>query len=243
MNAPDLKYQQLRAELLTMIREHLAVGDPIPTERALMSRYGVSRATVRAAIRDLTEEGVVWRRHGSGTYVSDNRMLGKPLGQLRSFTEDMRSRGFEPGAKVLDARLAESTVSIARDLGVSPGTPVWSIRRLRFADREPIMIERVSVPADVAPELASADLAGSLYAILEHKYDLVVLRASQRIRPTVLRNDEAELMRLPAGSPAMHIRRVGFAGNGDRAIERADSIYRGDRYEFTLNVSRKSARY
>jgi GntR family transcriptional regulator len=243
VNAPDLKYQQLRAELLTMIREQLAVGDPLPTERALMSRYGVSRSTVRAAIRDLIEQGVVWRRHGSGTYVSDARMLGKPLGQLSSFTEDMRSRGLEPGAKVLDARLTESTVSIARDLGLPPGTPVWSIHRLRFANNEPIMIERVRVPADVAPALASNDLSGSLYAIFEETYDLVVQRASQRMRPTVLRTGEADLMQLPAGSPAMHIRRVGFSGNGDRAIERADSIYRGDRYEFTLNVSRNSTRY
>jgi GntR family transcriptional regulator len=243
VNAPDLKYRQLRAELLTMIREQFAVGDPLPTERALTSRYGVSRSTVRAAIRDLIEQGVVWRRHGSGTYVSDTRMLGKPLGQLSSFTEDMRSRGFEAGAKVLGARLTESTVSIARDLDLPPGTPVWSVHRLRFVNNEPIMIERVRVPADVVPKLASADLSGSLYAIFERTYDLVVQRASQRIRPTVLRTDEAELLQLPTGSPAMHIRRVGFSGNGGRAIERADSIYRGDRYEFTLNVSRNAARY
>jgi GntR family transcriptional regulator len=239
----DLKYLQLRAELLTLIREQFAVGDPLPTERALTTRYGVSRSTVRAAIRDLIEQGVVWRRHGSGTYVSDTRTLGKPLSQLSSFSDDMRSRGFEPGAKVLDARLAESSTSIARDLGLPPGTPVWRVHRLRFVDNEPIMIERVWVPTEVAPGLDSADLSGSLYAILEQRYHLVVQRASQRIRATVLRSDEGELLRLPAGSPAMHIRRVGFSGSGGRAIERADSIYRGDRYEFTLNVTRNAARY
>ena len=96
------KQSETRSQVLDLI-EQLGVGDAIPSERQLCADLGVSRLTVRAALDDLVRDGMLIRRHGSGTFVSEPKIAQELT--MTSFTEDMRRRGMVPGSRTLDLRV------------------------------------------------------------------------------------------------------------------------------------------
>jgi GntR family transcriptional regulator len=229
------KYEELRQKLVTMIRNELSPHQPLPSERELTTIFGVSRITVRAALQALADEGLVYRVHGSGTFVAEPSRMSKSL-RLSSFSEDMRDRGLVPAAEVLSAEQVPADARLARDLLVSPGAPIVRLRRLRTADGEPLALETACVAAERAPGLLDEDLSGSLHELLAER-GLVSERATQRLRATVLREDEAALLAVPVHSPAMHVSRIGVDRRGV-PVESTETIYRGDRYDFKMTITR-----
>src|SRR5688572_7696175 len=124
------KQSQVRDELLGMVEE-LAVGDAIPSERRLASHLGVSRPTLRAVVDDLVREGLLRRRHGSGTYVAEPK-IALPL-TMTSFTEDMRRRGMRPGSRVRSFETVPAGARVGQRLHVSPAARVLALARLPLA--------------------------------------------------------------------------------------------------------------
>src|SRR5215207_3819297 len=133
------KHAQLRAALLKTIEEELEPGAMIPSERELKARYGVSRATVRAAISTLVNEGRLTTAPGRGTVVARPRVESDL--HLASFTQDMRRRGHRPGTTLLSCGLVAADEAMAAALDVVPGDNLWEIVRLRLADGEPMAHE------------------------------------------------------------------------------------------------------
>ncbi|HET8743793.1 MAG TPA: GntR family transcriptional regulator, partial [Gaiella sp.] len=127
------KQSEARSRVLDLI-ERLSVGDAIPSERQLTQELGVSRLTVRAALDDLVREGLLVRRHGSGTFVSQPKIAQELT--MTSFTEDMRRRGMVPASRTLGMRVTPAGAHLGRLLHVSPSEPVLIVSRLRLADRE-----------------------------------------------------------------------------------------------------------
>ena len=232
---PDLKYARLRATIADDIAAGLSPHDPLPSERALMTTYGVSRMTVRRALGLLVEEGLVYRRRGSGTYVADPAMISKTL-SLTSFSEDVRERGMTPGALTQQVRRLPAEADVAADLGLSPGADVVHLERVRTADGIPLCIEDVWLAGDLVPEDFASGTVVSLYDTLS---DLGVEPqvASQTIRATVVNVDQAALLDVAPHSAAFSVSRVTYSADG-RPIERAHSLYRADRYDFTFAVHR-----
>src|SRR5215211_7178657 len=111
------KQSQVRDELLVLLDE-LAVGDAIPPERRLAADFGVSRPTLRAAIDELVREGLLARRHGSGTYVTEPK-ISMPL-TMTSFSEDMARRGMRPGSRVLSFDRVGAGAKLGQRLRISP---------------------------------------------------------------------------------------------------------------------------
>jgi GntR family transcriptional regulator len=230
------KYEELRTVIIGLIHSELSPHSALPSERDLAFTYGVSRVTVRNAIASLIDDGLVYRVHGSGTYVAEHGNVNKSL-RLSSFSEDMRDRGMRAGAKIVEASEFPADVRIARDLAISPGDHVARIIRVRTADGEPMALERAHVSLAIAPSLLEQDLTGSLYEILETVFGLRVERAVQQIKATVLGPDEATLLTVPAHFPALHVARVSADYRGN-PIESTDSFYRADRYSFKIAVTR-----
>ncbi|MFN5701843.1 MAG: GntR family transcriptional regulator, partial [Betaproteobacteria bacterium] len=100
---------------------------------------GVARETLRRALRDLQQDGVLERRQGAGTFVSGQSWL-KPL-VLRSFSEDMAARGLVPSSEILSSRTTRADARVARGLKLVPGSRVLEVRRLRLASGEPMALE------------------------------------------------------------------------------------------------------
>src|SRR6266496_3754140 len=124
----NLSYQRPKGEQLQEILEGfiatLEPGTRLPSERLLAERYEVARATVTQAIDELAGKGLVYRVHGSGTFVAEPKFRQPQT--LTSFTEDMRARGMTPGSIVLAQEVAPASAVIARHLQVVQGTPSGS---------------------------------------------------------------------------------------------------------------------
>jgi DNA-binding GntR family transcriptional regulator len=150
--SPIPKYFQLREILLDLIESaELPLDTPIPSERELCRRYGLSRMTVRQALEHLVTEGRLYRVPGKGTFVARPK-IEMPL-RLVSFTEDMLARGLRPGAIDLDRRTVPADARLARIFDVEAGTDIHVIERLRTADGEPMAVERSHILASLAPDL------------------------------------------------------------------------------------------
>lgn len=221
------KHAQLRSILQQLVDEELRVDDPIPSERVLAERFGVSRMTVRQAVEQLASNGRLRRIPGKGTFVAGRKIV-LPL-QLRSFTQEMRERGFTPGARVLGASTVAADATTAGALAIEPGEPVHRVERLRTADGEPVALERSHVPAAAAPGLLDVALADrSLYTVLEQAFGLVLDSGEQTIEATGASPIEAGLLEIATGTPVLCLIRRSFAAG--RVVEYVESRYRGDRY-------------
>lgn len=134
-------YQQLMTRLKNDITAGVyAPGARIPSEQLLCDLYGVSRVTVRKAMLDLVQEGLLVRHQGKGTFVADER-LRRDLHQITSFTAACLEKGHRAGAKLISAEFGEATAEDIEKLGVQEGEPVLEICRVRLCDDEPVMLE------------------------------------------------------------------------------------------------------
>src|SRR6266487_5208965 len=174
---PNLSYQRPKGEQLQEILEgfiaNLEPGTRLPSERVLAERYEVARATVTQAIDELAGKGLVYRVHGSGTFVAEPKFLQPET--LTSFTEDMRSRGMTPGSLVLAQEVVAASALVARHLQLVEGAPVVFVHRVRTADGEPMAVERTYLPSSRFPGLEGVDLADrSLYDTLAANWGVPV---------------------------------------------------------------------
>lgn len=225
-------YQQLQRALRGAI-ENGIIGpdDALPPERDLAETLGVSRITVRKAIDELVEDGLLIRKQGSGTFVSNR--VEKNFAKLTSFSEDMRARGREPRSVWMNR--AEGTVTPEESLTLrsSPGTPVFRFHRIRYADDAPMAIEYATVIASCLTSLEEVE--SSLYEALERTGNRPV-RALQRLRAVLLTADQAKLLKAREGEAGLLVARVGYLKDG-RAVEYSQSYYRGEIYDFVAELS------
>ena len=228
-------YMKLRQVLEDAIRSgKLEQGDALPPERDLAEIADVSRVTVRKAVDDLVRDGLLVRRHGSGTFVSKPvSKVQQSLSRLTSFTEDMARRGFTTRAEVLEQGVFHPTTEEMVMLGLSAGTMVARISRLRMADGTPLAIERASISTEFLPE--PEKVTTSLYAELD-RCGARPVRAIQRISACNVKEPDAELLGIPAGAAGLSIERVSYLGSG-RVVEFTRSLYRGDAYDFVAEMT------
>ncbi|GGQ31923.1 GntR family transcriptional regulator [Actinomadura coerulea] len=226
------KRQAVRRELLAML-DGLDVGDALPSERRLAEELGVSRPTLRQAIDGLVTEGLLDRRHGSGTYVAEPRIAVSLT--MTSFTEDMIRRGMKPGGRVLSFRTETAGARIGRRLALSPVEEVFTIRRLRLADEAPMAIETLYLPRALMPGLRRSDLEGRSFYDLLRGSGVVIASGTETIEPTVTTAEEAAELGVPVHMPAFLFERI-TRDAGGRPLEYVRSLYRGDRYRLELDL-------
>jgi GntR family transcriptional regulator len=231
--AGGTKQALVRDELLAMV-EALSVGDAIPPERRLATELGVSRPTLRAVIDELVREGLLLRRHGSGTYVAEPK-IALPL-TMTSFSEDMQRRGMRPGSRVLSFERISAGAKLCQRLRISPMDEVWEINRLRLADDETMAIECLHVPVRLMPSLKREDLEGhSFYDLLRDRHGVVIASGVQTIEPTVTSEEEARVLGVPVHAPAFLFERITQSERGE-VVEFVRSVYRGDRYRLVTEL-------
>ena len=229
------KQSETRNKVLDLI-EQLDVGDAIPSERQLCVDLGVSRLTVRAALDDLVRDGMLVRRHGSGTFVSEPKIAQELT--MTSFTEDMRRRGMVPGSRTLDLHVSPAGAHLGRLLHVSPSEPVVVIKRVRLADHETMAIETLHVRESLVPGLTASELEQrSFYDILQERFGIEIVGGLQTIEPTVTNEEESEALGVPLHSPAFLFERTTRSAEGE-IVEYVRSIYRGDRYKLVTELNR-----
>jgi len=239
MSATVTKQSEARERVLDLI-EQLGIGDAIPSERQLSADLGFSRLTVRAALDDLVREGLLVRKRGSGTFVSEPKIAQELT--MTSFTEDMQRRGMVPGSRTLELRTSPAGPWLGRILHVSPSEPIVVVKRLRLADHETMAIETLHVRASLVPGLSAEDLEEhSFYELLMERYGVDVVGGLQTIEPTVTNEEESDALGVPLHSPAFLFERTTRSRAGE-IVEYVRSLYRGDRYRLVTELSREPRR-
>lgn len=226
-------YLQLQRVLRSAIERHvLAPDEALPPERDLADAYRVSRVTVRKALDGLVHARLLTRRQGAGTFVAAR--VEKNFASISSFSEDMLSRGRQPHSEWIARTEGTVMPEEALALGLSPGSPVYRLSRIRYADGQSMALEHATVPRDSLRSLN--DIGDSLYEALGASRPVRVL---QRLRAVLFTPEQADLLGIDAGSPGLEIERRGFAADG-RTVEFTKSYYRGDAYDFVaeLNIQR-----
>ncbi len=236
------------APLYVQLRDHLAIeitsgelapGTQLPSERTLSEQYGYSRLTVRRALADLEEGGLLVRRRGSGTFVAD-QLIQKNARGLASFSEDMRQRGLEPSSIVLRQELTFLQDEQAHLLKVAPHEGAVLLRRLRLANGIPMALETALIPAALCPGLVRrTDLERvSLYEVLEREYGLCADYAQEVVEAVNAGAEEAALLKVVPATALLRIRRLTTAK--DRGpFEYVESLYCGNKYSLGLHVRRR----
>jgi len=231
-------YLQLKTVLLDRIRQgHWKANDRLPSEDELGVEFGVSKVTVRQAVRDLAQAGLVRREQGRGTFVADTQIRFGPR-LLTSFTDEMRETGMVAGSRVLEQKVAPAAEETARKLQLSIGAEVFVLSRLRLAAGEPMGLQTVYVPCRLADGLFEIDFGvASLYETLEKRFGLAPDHASQTHFATQADRKQAKLLKIKEGSALLGGERLTFL-RGGRPLELTYSAMRGDRYQIELKLVR-----
>jgi GntR family transcriptional regulator len=233
-DGPRPKHAQLRDVLAELATTGLAPETAIPSERELMTTYGVSRATVRKAIDSLVVDGLLQRIHGRGTFVARPRLESRL--HLASFSQDMRRRGLIPSTRLLNVELDRPPAEVAAALELDDDALAWRLDRVRLADDQPIAIENGWYPKALLPGLDRHDLGGSLYELFADVFDLTIDSAEQTLWGEAADGVVAERLDAATGTPLLVFRRVSKAGG--KPLEYVVSRYRGDRYQIHMSLGR-----
>ena len=227
---PEPLWHQAETALRHLIEAgEWTAGSQIPNEDRLCEMLGISRITVRHALRNLEQAGLLRREHGRGTFVRSATVVAGVRG-LTSFTDEMKTLALSPGTKLLDvSRLAASEV-MADALAVAVGEPLVRLRRLRLGNGIPIGIQSSHLPQARVPRLFDeAATIQSLYAWLNANYGIKAIKAEEVYRVGRVAEEDAEMIQLSTGTPAFEVERIAYDGRGP--FEYTLSTMRADRYE------------
>lgn len=208
-------------------------GARIDNEIALGERLGLSRPTIRRAIQELVDKGLVVRRRGIGTQVVHGGGVSRKV-ELTSLYEDLSASGRKPGTTLLSHHVVEADETVADRLGVSEGAPVLHLRRLRTADDVPLAVLENFLPTEFI-DLSADDLAShGLYQVMRTR-GVSIRVAHQRIGARAASSDEATLLELDKRGPVLTMDRVAYDDSA-RAVEYGHHAYRPDLYSFEVTL-------
>lgn len=232
-------YHQLKERILEEIRvAGLQPGDRAPGDHELCGRYGVSRTVVRQALAELETEGVLERIKGRGTFVAHPKTAESLVQSLTGLFEDVAARGGHLHSQVRRLEVEPADETTAAELEIDLGTPVVVIDRLRFVDDEPWVLTVTHLPAALLPGITEVDLSDlSLYALLEERYHLQLVRGHRSVEATLASAQLARDLNISRGAPVLLLRSVSRDADG-RPLEAFVAFHRGDRSRFEVELQR-----
>jgi GntR family transcriptional regulator len=215
----------------------LHAGDRLPVERALCDRFGVSRATVRRALRTLANEGLIESHVRRGSFVSSTP-LSEPPNVLQGFSEMAAAHGFSVTSRVLVQRVRPAGLDEAERLEVAPGGDLFELERLRMLEGLPVVHEHSRLPLSRTPGIEDVDYTtASLYQTLETKARVRAARADYTIEAIRAEEELASLLDVEVGAPLLSVEDTTFDDAG-APICLGQQSYRGDRYRFRTTLLR-----
>lgn len=231
-------YLKLVDALEMKIRETMEPNDKLFSERELTQVYGVSRITVRLALQELEKRGLVYKKHGKGTYVSEITEPAVDLSTAYSFTEQMKKMGRKPQTKILSFGKIEASEHIGKQLQLEPKEFVFGLERLRLADGVPMMLERSYVPASIFQTLSIESLnKRPLYEVFAEDYAQIIRLAEEEFYASIALDNEAKLLGISSNSPVLHLLRKTY-NDKNRIIEYTFSIARADQFRYKISHTR-----
>jgi GntR family transcriptional regulator len=234
-DAPVPIYQQLQDQLEELIADGTwRLEDPLPSETVLAQRLRISVMTVRQAMAQLVNKGLIYREKGRGTFVVP-QPLEHLLHRLESFTEDMQARALLPSSKTLAFEIVPAPDAVAARLDLSPNAPVLYLKRLRLVGGHPVALHDAYVNrTDLQQDELEA--VGSLYALLEQK-GIELFEADETLEAVVADDEMAHLLKISRGAPILKATRLTW-DRQHSPIEIVTACYRADFYRYAVRLRR-----
>lgn len=204
-NSPSPLYLQLYDILHQKIMSgELPPGSKMPTESQLIEQYSVSRITVRKAMDLLTEENLIIKRSGKGSFVMPTKIQEHINGQ-NSFTITCQMNNLSAETTLITQELRPATEAIAKLLKIPDNSYIIYVKRLRFADKVPIMLERIYLRFDLFEYILHADLSkNSLYTLIDQKYPENQRKLSRTVELSTATSEQGKYLNLPKGAPTLY---------------------------------------
>lgn len=238
--------QALYIQIAEHIRERIAsgeypVGTQIPTENELAAQLGASRPTVRQALGLLAREGLLTRVQGSGTFVSEPKLVHESTSFVTGYREESRKKHRVLRTRVVCSQVEKAEERVAEALRLKPGQQVTRLTRIRHLENvnanAPVVYTTVYVPCKLFPDLAQLDFTdGSLYEALDSR-DLSVVHASRRLEVVMPPAEVAAGLGIGAFEPTVFITSRGYTQSG-QAVEYSESYYPASRSSFQIEIQR-----
>jgi GntR family transcriptional regulator len=229
----------LHIQLKNHLEQSIVSGEyktKIPSEREIMELYSVSRSTVREAVSILVREGVLEKVHGKGTFISV-KPIQDWLGTMSSTTDTIQKMGMKSGAKLISHGIVTPSENIKE---LTDFEEAYFIKRIRYADDNPIAIESQYYPLEIGKKLAEYDIdTGTLYDILEHDLSIQFSEADQLITSGEVSEIDAKYLEIDDGSSVLITERITYDMNGT-IVEYYEGVFRSDMYSFHIKLSRKN---
>jgi GntR family transcriptional regulator len=191
---------EIRAELDELLNEFYA-GQKIPSERVLSERFGVARMTLRHAIETYILEGKLERRPGSGTYISNQ--CYSLSARCRSFSSEMKSRGLEPGNKLLTAKIISADKVNSSKLRIPLNSKILKFSRLRFGNDIPMAYQTTSIPVSYIGIIEDPELEGSLEDLLQNRFSITIVTSQTEISGDFADQKIAKLLEIETTTPCL----------------------------------------
>ena len=228
----------LWAQLRDDLARRVAMGEfaeAFPSEMALVEAYGVSRNTVRDALRRLRADGMVVAGRGRRPRLGDQVEIQQPLGALYSLFASVESAGLEP-TSVVRSLSVTTDPKVAERLECPGNTALVHLERLRLANGDPLALDRVWFPAQIAAPLLDADFTRvGFYDELASRTGIRLTGGRERLRAAMPSRQDRALLELPSRVAAFAIERLGFVR--DRPVELRHTVVRGDRFSVVAEFS------
>ncbi|AOI82844.1 GntR family transcriptional regulator [Burkholderia cepacia] len=213
----------------------------MPSEHELCVAFGVSRITVRQALGDLQKEGLLFKLHGKGTFVSKPKAF-QNVTSLQGFAEAMSSMGYEIVNQVRSVRTVKADRHLATKLNVPEGAPLVEIHRVRLLNREPVSLEQTWVPEALGKRLAGADLATrDIFLVLENDCGIPLGHADVSIDAILADDEIVDALQVEESSPVLRIERLTHDASG-APIDYEYLYFRGDAFQYRLRIDRQKPR-
>jgi GntR family transcriptional regulator len=210
----------------------------MPSESELQAMFDVSRITIRQALGDLQKEGLIFKVHGKGSFVSQPKAF-QNVTSLQGFAEAMSESGHEIVNRVLHVRFVPAPDEIAARLGLAEGSQVAEIHRVRLLNRSPVSYEITFVPEALGRQLRRADLATrDIFLILENDCAVPLGSADLAIDAIAAPPDIAQALDVKKGAPLLRIERLTHDADG-APVDFEYLYFRGDTFQYRLRIDRE----
>ncbi len=216
-----------------------AAGSQIPSENELSREMGVSRVTIREALRELVREDMLVKVQGKGTYVAQPTSTGLQTIKFTGFLEDLYDKVQKVSVKAVEISRIPTTDDLRNALDLnSEESELLRIKRVRHVNDAPYAFTINFLPMEIGLQIQEQDLYRvPLLWILQEQLKIPITRAHETVEATASDPEVAERLDIPVLSPVMHVKRMMYTER-DRPLELVESYYRADRYQYSVNLIR-----
>ncbi len=238
-DSPIPMYHQLYGILKSKIeKDQMKPGDFLPSENKLAKMYNVSRLTVRQALSELAEEGLIERQRGKGTMIIQPKNI-ENLTELKGFTDEAHMTGHSASSVVIDNKLVDAPVTLLEKLNLPVGSKVVLLKRLRLLDKIPYAIEWAYINPAIDTRVLNIlemDMSkSSLYEFFRKTLELELQYADETLEVTLATSESAKLLGISLGDCVVLRKRFTYVYD-EKCVEYVQSLYRGDKYKFNIRL-------